>query len=86
MYFFSCTCCVRDGSGVQTVQQLPTKLAPAANRGKYTTHKTLKTTCNARPWPRKCWKSCTNGSNILRYASAIMEQKKCWKLLAQTFD
>ena len=23
---------------------------------------------------------------LLRYASAITEQKKCWKLLAQTFD
>ena len=23
---------------------------------------------------------------LLRYASAITEQKKCWELLAQTFD
>ena len=63
MYFFSCSCCVRDGSGVQTVQKFPTKLGPAVNRGKYTTHKTLETKCNARAWPQKFWKSCANGSN-----------------------
>ena len=37
-------------------------------------------------WPQQCWKSCANGSNLLRYASAIQEQKKCWKLLAEKFD
>ena len=29
-----------------------------------------------------CWKSYANGFNIV----AIMEQKKCWELLAQNFD
>ena len=28
----------------------------------------------------------TRGSNIVCYASLITEQKKCWDLLAQTFD
>ena len=37
-------------------------------------------------WPQQCWKSCANGSNLLRYASAIREQKKCWELLAEKFD
>ena len=37
-------------------------------------------------WPQQCWKSCANGSNLLRYASAITEQKKCWELLAEKFD
>ena len=33
---------------------------------------------NARAWPQE-W-------TLLRYASAITEQKKCWGLLTQTFD
>ena len=36
---------------------------------------------------QQCWKSCANGSNtLLRYASVITEQKKCWELLAEKFD
>ena len=36
---------------------------------------------------QQCWKSCANGSNtLLRYASTITEQKKCWELLAEKFD
>ena len=41
---------------------------------------------NERAWPQQFWKSCTNGSNIVRYASVITEQKKCWELLAEKFD
>ena len=37
---------------------------------------------NERTWPQQCWKSCA----LLRYASVITEQKKCWELLAETFD
>ena len=47
------------------MQQLPTILGPAVHRGKDTTHKTLETMCHARAWPQQCWKSCTNGSNIV---------------------
>ena len=32
--------------------------------------------CNARAWPKQCWKSCENGSNIVAYALAITEQNK----------
>ena len=39
---------------------------------------------NERALPQQCWKSYANGSNIV--ASAITEQKKCWELLAETFD
>ena len=35
------------------MQQLPTMLVPAVHRGKDTTHKTLKTMCNARAWPQQ---------------------------------
>ena len=55
---------------MQTVQQFPTTLGPAVNRGKYTTHKTLETMCNARAGPKKCWKSCANESNIVVTCSA----------------
>ena len=41
---------------------------------------------NERAWPQQCWKSCANRSNIVRFALAIMEQKKCWELLAEKFD
>ena len=37
----------------------------AQHRGKNSTHKTLKTMCNAHAWPQQCWKSCANGSNIV---------------------
>ena len=44
--------------------------------------------CNARAWPQQCWKICAERGDptSLRYASVITEQKKCWDLLAQTFD
>ena len=32
------------------------------------------------------WKSCQTDPTLLRYASAITEQKKCWELLAEKFD
>ena len=40
----------------------------------------------ARAWPQQCWKSCVNGSNIVALRFGDTEQKKCWELLAQTFD
>ena len=41
---------------------------------------------NERVWPQQCWKSGANDPTLLRYASAIKEQKKCWELLAKKFD
>ena len=41
---------------------------------------------NERARPQQCWKSCANGPTLLRYASAITEQKKCWELLAEKLD
>ena len=32
------------------------------------------------------WKSCQTDPTLLRYASAITLQKKCWELLAEKFD
>ena len=47
------------------MQHIPTMLGPALHRGKDTAHQTLKTFCNERAWPQKCWKNCENGSNIV---------------------
>ena len=47
------SCCVRVGSGVQTVQQLLTMLGPTVHLGKDTTKKTLETICNARAYPQQ---------------------------------
>ena len=69
------------------MQQLPIMLGPAVHDGKDTTHKTLKTMCNARAWPQQCLKEL--GKRIQHcYActSAITERKKCWELLAEKFN
>ena len=69
------------------MQQLPKSLGTAVHRGKNTTHKSF---CNP------CVRSVRGLNNVeravqmdptlLRYASAITEQKKCWELLAEKFD
>ena len=37
-------------------------------------------------WPQQCWKNCKEDLTLLRYASVITEQKKCWELLTEKFD
>ena len=69
------------------MQQLPKSLGTAVHRGKNTTHKSF---CNP------CVRSVRGLNNVgravqmdptlLRYASAITEQKKCGELLAEKFD
>ena len=66
-------------------KQLQTLLGPAVHRGKDTTHKTLETMCNARAWPH-VGRAVQTDPTLLRYASAITEQKKSWELLAQNFE
>ena len=46
----------------------------------------METISNARAWPQQCWESLQTDPTLLRYASVITEQKKCWELLAETFD
>ena len=41
---------------------------------------------NESAWPQQCWKSCANGSNIVALRFGVMEQNKCWQLLAEKFD
>ena len=69
------------------MQEIPILLGPSVHDGKDTTHKTLKTMCNAPAWPQQCWKEL--GKRIQPcYActSAITEREKCWELLAKKFD
>ena len=74
------------------MQQLPTLLGHAVHRWKDTTHKTLYTP--RRPCvhvmrlrgPNNAGRAVQMDPTLLRYASAITEQKNCWELLAQKFD
>ena len=60
------------------MQQLPTILGPAVHRGKDTTHKTLERTMSN---PRaRLEVAVQTGPTLLRYASEITEEKKCWEL------
>ena len=36
--------------------------------------------------PNNVGRAVQTDPTLLRYASAITEQKKCWELLAETFD
>ena len=59
-------------------QQLPTMLGPAVHHGKDTTHKTLETTCVMRVCgSNNVGRAVQTDPTLLRYASAITEQKKC---------
>ena len=76
------------------MRQHPTILGPSVRLGKDTTIKdfvntkeTIRYVRNARAWRQPCWKSpVQTEQTLLRYTSAIAEQKKCWELLAQNFD
>ena len=68
------------------MQQLPTMLGAALHRGKDTTHKSLLTMRNERARPKNVGRVVQTDPTLLRYASAITEEKKCWELLAEKFD
>ena len=63
------------------MQQLPTTLGPAVHRG----NKDLWVVMSARG-PNNVGRAVQTDPTLLRYASVITEQKKCWELLAETFD
>ena len=69
--------------------QLPTIFGPAVHRGKDTTHETFLNTL-ILSWrvrsPNNVGRAVQNGPTLLRYASTITEQKKCWELFAQKFN
>ena len=65
------------------MQQLLTMLGPAVHRGKDTTHKSCVASVRG---PNNVGRAVQTDPTLLRYASAITEQKKCWELLAEKFD
>ena len=69
------------------MQQLPKSLGPAVHRGKNTTHKSFCNPCvMSVRGPNNVGRAVQTDPILLRYASAITEQKKCWQLLAEKFD
>ena len=62
-------------------------MGPAVHRGKDTRHKSLVNNAflSVRG-PNSVGKAVQTDPTLLRYASAITKQKKCWELLAEKFD
>ena len=67
------------------VQQLPTIRGPAVHCGK-TTHKTLRPCVLRVRGSNNVLKVVQTNPTLSRYASVIMERKKCWQLLTRKFD
>ena len=71
------------------MQQLPTIFGPAVHRGKDTTHETFLNTL-ILSWRvrghNNVGRAVQTDPTLLRYASTITEQKKCWELFAQKFN
>ena len=70
------------------MQQFPAMLGATVHRGKDKTHKTLKSTCNVTHvrGPKNVGRAVQMDPTLLGYATAIMEQRKYWEVLAQKFD
>ena len=68
------------------MQQLPTMLGPALHRGKDKPISLCKPCIMSVCGPNNVGRAVQTDPTLLRYASAIMEQKKFWELLAETFD
>ena len=72
---------------MQTVQQLPTSLGPAVHRGYGIQPIGLCNPCvMSVRGPYNVGTTVQTDPTLVRYASAITEQKKCWELLAEKFD
>ena len=71
------------------MQQLPTIFGPAVHRGKDTTHETFLNTL-ILSWRvrghNNVGRAVQTDPTLLRYASTITEQKKCWELFPQKFN
>ena len=82
-------CCVRVGDGMQTDATTPNNLRTCSTRGKDTTHETFLNTL-ILSWrvrgPNNVGRAVQTDPTLLRYASTITEQKKCWELFAQKFN
>ena len=82
-------CCVRVGDSVQKDATTPNNLRTCSTRGKDTTHQTFLNTLILSwrvPGPNNVGRAVQTDPTLLRYASTITDQKKCWELFAQKFD
>ena len=68
------------------MQQLPPMLGPAVYRGRTQPISLCKLCVMSVRGPNNVGRAVQTDPTLLRYASAITEQKKCWELLAEKFD
>ena len=68
------------------MQQLPTMLGPAVHRGRIQPISLCKLCVMSVHGPNNVGRAVQTDPTLLRYASAITEQNKCWELLAEKFD
>ena len=68
------------------MQQLPTMLGPAVHRGRIQPTSLCKLCVMSVRGPNNVGRAVQTDPALLRYASAITEQNKCWELLAEKFD
>ena len=68
------------------MQQLTTMLGPAVHRGRIQPISLCKPCVMSVRGPSNVGRAVQTDPTLLRYASAITEQKKCWELLAEKFD
>ena len=68
------------------MQQLPPMLGPAVYRGRTQPISLCKLCVMSVRGPNNVGRAVQTDPTLLRYASAITEQNKCWELLAEKFD
>ena len=68
------------------MQQLPTMLDLQCIVGRMQPMSLFKPCIMSVPGPNNVGRAVQTDPTLLRYASAIKEQKKCWELLAEKFD
>ena len=79
------SCRVGVDSGVQTDATTRNNVGTCSALWEGYNHKTLRTMFNARTWSQNVKRAVQTDPTLLRYASVITEQKKCWESLAQKF-
>ena len=80
------SCCVCAGRGVQTDKTTPNNVGTcSASREGYNISLCKPCVMNVRG-PNNVGRAVQTDPALLRFASAITEQKKCWELLAEKFD
>ena len=68
------------------MQQFPTMLRPEVHRGRIQPISLCKPCVMSVRGPTNVGRAVQTDPTLLRYASAITKQKKCWELLAEKFD